>query len=549
MIIPRIHEQTIPGESLFLPPVIRIYGADHYGEQAAALFRWFLPTVSILQTDSRKKAQFVFECRKNLDSREGYYEIHGTGTPVIIRYSTFEGARNGAATIAQLLHRQADGYTFPATSIQDWPDTPMRSLMLDPARQLIPLQVIKDTIVRMALAKYNYLHLHLSDGQGYAIQSDVIHFGHSDGGGQYTKAEIRHIVQFAEMLGITCIPEVEFPAHAFLLLQQHPEMQCVSTTAESPSGWAACAGSEDTYIILEQLYTELAELFPGPIIHVGTDEIEMNDLTDLRTWPTWHCCARCREMCVREEIDPNNRTEIFYYMLRRIYRIISGLGRRVMMWNDNIDISKSPELPRDILIHFWRIAAENRGPRENCSMQRFLEEGFEIFNSYFVETYMDGDCYGNNDDTIRIWSPLSSPAHDKKYDSQILGGEACAWNGERGLEHYNWTLPSAIMLFGDRMWNHTICENISAFGLAGTRYQLGIDVPEHFDLFKSFGGFMQPRSSDGTRMWVERAQKDLSSADKILGALETPFTYTGRLAGEYHRSIDWLLKERERKVE
>ena len=546
MIIPRIQEEKYTGGALSLPRTIRVFAADALGEKAFGLFRYFIPTVSFILTDSRSSADIVFSASYALPDKAECYRISAEALPVTVQYRDYAGARNAVSTISQQLVKAEGGYAYPACTIFDYPDFRMRSVMLDPARGLIPVMRVEEILIRMAMAKYNYLHLHLSDDKGYAISSDVVPLS-GPNGRQYTKDEIRHIVAFASLMGIECIPEVEFPAHGFQLLTEMPELKCVTDGTEEPSPWAVCAGNEKTYEVLEKLYTELASLFPGKIIHVGTDEIEMNDLTELRTWPTWHCCSRCRELCEREHIDQSSRTEIFYYMLRRVYKIITGLGKRLMMWNDNIDISKTPELPRDILIHFWRVAGKNRGPVEGCSMERFLEEGFEVFNSYYPETYIERDFYKNNDETILVWTPHGEPQHDPRYDSQILGGEPCAWGDAGGDGHFNWTLPTSIMLFGDRLWNRGVCDDRKAFGIAGTRYQLGIDTPEGFDIFGPFGGFMQPRSIDGTRMWADKAAEDLSETDSVLKTLQNDYTMSGRLAGVYRESIAWLKAKRAEK--
>ena len=180
-------------------------------------------------------------------------------------------------------------------------------------------------------------------------------------------------------------------------------------------------------------------------------------------------------------------------------------------------------------------------------MERFLEEGFEVFNSYYPETYIERDFYKNNDETILVWTPHGEPQHDHRYDRQILGGEPCAWGDAGGEGHFNWTLPTSIMLFGDRLWNRGVCDDRKAFGIAGTRYQLGIDTPEGFDIFGPFGGFMQPRSIDGTRMWADRAAEDLSETDSILKTLQNDYTMSGRLAGVYRESIAWLKAKRAEK--
>ncbi len=557
MIIPRIKKEKALGFSHTLPEILSVYTCDSPGEKAYDVLRIFLPTVIFVKAARRADAHIVFECRPAVTKNSEKYEIHAGNLPITVHYRAFPGARNAASTLAQLLRRTDGGYTLEAADIEDEPDCEIRSILLDSARTLIPVPVMKDNIIRLALAKYNLIHFHLSDSQGLAFKSDVypqIDGPHHE---QYTKAELREIIEFGERMGIEFMPEIEFPAHASRILHDLPELACKPIHDEL-CPWVMCAGSEATYTYLENIYTELAEIFQNSrFIHVGTDEIAMMDRSD--THPVWHDCAVCRAMCEREGIDSTSVTEIFYYMLRRVYGIITKLGRRMVMWNDNIDIAKSPELPRDILILFWRVAGKNRGPREGCSMRRFLEEGFECLNSYYPECYIERDFYANNDETIRRWTPVSFPTEDpglieKNINSvpiedpalaaQVLGGGPCAWGEENGLGHFMWSLPSSILLYGDRLWNTGVCEDREAFGRAATRWALGIDTPDGFDVYREFGGFMQPRSIDGTRMWADRAAADLKDTEQTLKALVKPFTYTGRLAGEYVRSIEWLNKQR-----
>jgi len=541
MIIPRIHNEKNTGSFFTLPLVIKTFCADDPGERAVGLFRYFVPQASFMKVNSRKDAQIIFECRYDLDITDEAYTISASSLPIIVRYRDFGGARNAAATIAQLLKRGGASYLFPNTEIEDAPDAKMRMILLDPARNLIPMPRMKDLLIMIAMAKFNFVHLHLSDSEGYAIKSDVVHFpGHY--GLQYTKDEVREIVRFASMLGIECIPEVEFPGHGTTLVEEYPDTRCVPdiTSDVTPTKWNMCAGSEETYRVLELLYTELAELFPGKLIHVGTDEIDMKDHPELV--PTWHCCSRCREMCEREGIDPDNVTEVFYYMTRRVYKIITGLGKRMMLWNDNIDIAKTPELPRDILIDFWRIAAPNRGPREGCTYERFLEEGFEVVNCHFVETYVERNRL--TDEQLSKWTPHNVPEHDPKYNRQILGGGPCAWDDPITSGHFEWSLPSSIMLFGDRLWNAAEYGYDSEYGRACSRWMFGIKTPADFNMFEAFGIFQQPRNIDGRRMWGNKAATDLAPTDAVLAQLENDYSVGGRLATAYRRSIKWLNEKR-----
>ncbi len=536
MILPRVKHEEILGEPHALRDVIRYFAADAFGHSAASLLKYFIPTVAFVAVKARADADVIFDCRYNISDRDEFYTIDSSKLPIVINYRDFLGARNAAASFSQLISKTDGKYSFPSLKITDYPDSKMRLMLVDPARKLIPVRKMEEIIIRMAMAKYNYIQLNLSDTQGYAIKSDVTHY-RGVGPEQYSKDDIRHIVKFAAMFGLECIPGFNLPAHSTTLLEEHPEFACITDGSEKPSTWAVCAGSELVYEFYEKMLAEIAELFPGKFIHICTDEIEMNYIKERPLNPTWHCCARCREMCEREGIDKDSITEVFYYLLRRVYDIVTGLGKRVMIWNENVDIGKVPELPRDILIQFWTIPWVGCGPTEGCSFNRFLEEGFEVVNCDHANTYIERDFYKNRDETIFLWHPLHEPEFDAKYASQILGGGPCAWSG---ADHFEFTLPTSIIMFGDRLWNASVCEDKDAFAKAMTRQELGIDVPEGFEFFTAFGGFMQPRKIDGTRMWVDRAAEDLSEVDAVLATLENAYTMSGRLATVYRDNIRWL---------
>nr|MBQ4319485.1 family 20 glycosylhydrolase [Clostridia bacterium] len=469
MIIPRVKSEKPLDIVHVLPSPIAVYTCDAPAEKAFDALRIFMPTVVFVKAASRCAAQIILECRPSVSLNDEYYSIDASALPVVVRFRAFIGGRNAAATLAQLINKSGDVYKIAANVIEDEPDDKIRSILLDPARTLIPIDELKDTMIRLAMAKFNLIHFHLVDSKGFSYKSEKYPQLTGHNGQQYTIAELRDLVAFGEKLGLEFMPELEFPGHAAQLIRDIPELAC-STINGEPSPWAICAGNEYTYKVLEDLYTELADIFPGRFIHVGCDEIAFYDKPERRIFPTWDDCARCKALCEREGLDNNNVVEIFYYMLRRVYGIISKLGKRMVIWNDYIDISKSPELPRDILILFWRVAAEKRGPREGCSMQRFLEEGFECLNSYFPETYIERDRKtGFNrctEEMIFAWNTHNSPETDPALGRQILGGGPCAWGEYEGLEHYKWSLASSILMFGDRLWNHSVCDDIDTFGIA-----------------------------------------------------------------------------------
>jgi hypothetical protein len=155
----------------------------------------------------------------------------------------------------------------------------------------------------------------------------------------------------------------------------------------------------------------------------------------------------------------------------------------MIMWNDAIDISKSPDIPRDIIIHFWRIAMPGRGPYEGCTFQRFLEESFTVINSHFPEAYAEEYI---RQDSLLTWSPVTRPEHEERFNGQIWGGEACAWDVH---EHFGYSLSATLWIFADRLCNNGRLELEEIDGKALSRNILD-DEMFPYDIFKLLGSYI-----------------------------------------------------------
>ena len=245
MIVPRVKSERKLGFAHELPEMISVYCCDSPSEKAFEVLKCFLPTVIFVQATKKIDAHFILECRPSVTKNDEQYFIDAAQLPIKAQYRAFIGARNAVASIAQLLTKRAGGYTFEAVMIEDEPDNAIRSILFDVARCIIPVNVMKDRLIRLALAKYNLVHLHLVDSRGLAFRSDKYPQIAGPHDMQYTKAELRELIAFGESLGLEFMPEVEFPGHATQIVKDLPETACKTITGE-PSTWAMCAGSEAT---------------------------------------------------------------------------------------------------------------------------------------------------------------------------------------------------------------------------------------------------------------------------------------------------------------
>jgi hexosaminidase len=223
------------------------------------------------------------------------YQLDVTADAVVIRAQTADGLFNGVQTLRQLLPPEIESavarpgpWAVPGGRIVDYPRFAYRGTMLDVARHFHPVATVKQHIDRIALYKINYLHLHLSDDQGWRIVVDkwprLATYGGSTQvgggpGGYYTKAQFQEIVAYAAQRHITIIPEIDLPGHTNAALASYAELNCNGVAPQLYTGTAVgfsslCSSKEDTYTFVNDVLTELAALTPGPDLHIGGDEAD-----------------------------------------------------------------------------------------------------------------------------------------------------------------------------------------------------------------------------------------------------------------------------------
>jgi hexosaminidase len=221
------------------------------------------------------------------------YQLDVTASAVVIRAQTATGLFRGVQTLRQLLPPEVESTTtrpgpwvVPGGRIVDYPRFAYRGAMLDVARHFHPVSTIKQYIDRIAMYKINYLHLHLSDDQGWRIVIDswprlATHGGSTQvgggPGGYYTKAQFQDIVAHAAQRHITIVPEIDMPGHTNAALASYAELNCNNTAPPLYTGIdvgfsSLCTTKEVTYTFVNQVLGELAALTPGPFLHLGGDE-------------------------------------------------------------------------------------------------------------------------------------------------------------------------------------------------------------------------------------------------------------------------------------
>lgn len=350
-----------------------------------------------------------------------------------IRASTPLGAMHGLQTFLQLVDVSPDGFAAPVVTIQDQPRFPWRGLMIDSARHFIPMEVIWHNLDGMEAVKLNVFHWHLSDNQGFRLESKKLPKLHEMGSGglYYTQEEIRDVIAYARDRGIRVVPEFDMPGHSTSWLAGYPEIASGPGPFKIDEEWgvmdpAMDPTKEQTYKMLDQFIGEMARLFPDHYFHIGGDEVNGK---------AWDSNPRIQEF--KKEHHYKSNEELQSYFSQRVQKLVAKHGKAAIGW-DEIFV---PGAPKDIVIHSWR------GPDALAAAAKQGYRGI-LSNGYYIDLMWSAARHYAVD-------PLGGAAADLTPEQKqlVLGGEATMWseyvNGEN-IDSRIWPRTAAI---AERLWS------------------------------------------------------------------------------------------------
>ena len=337
--------------SFLLSEKTRLYTNLQGGE--AELWENYLKALPVQLKEARMKDRkqmlFLLITPKTtqLPSPESY-TLSVTSQRIEIRATSGAGLFYGMQTLLQLMQPASTGsYSVPSVEIEDTPRFAYRGLMLDVSRHFSTKEFIKKQIDALAYYKINRLHLHLTDAAGwrleikkYPLLTDFAAWRTDPtwkkwwnggrkylrydepgaSGGYYTQDDIREILEYARQHYITVIPEIEMPSHSEEVLAAYPQLSC---SGEPYKNSDFCVGNEETFTFLENVLTEVMELFPSEYIHVGGDEAGKS---------AWKTCPKCQKRMKDEHLA--NVDELQSYLIHRIEKFLNNHGRRLLGWDE-----------------------------------------------------------------------------------------------------------------------------------------------------------------------------------------------------------------------
>jgi len=361
------------------------------------------------------------------------YRLNVAPAGARIKAATVDGALRSLETLAQLIAPGPEGFRAPAIQIEDHPRFAWRGLMMDVSRHFMPVEVVERNLDAMAAVKLNVLHWHLSDDQGFRVESRLhprLQLMGSDGM-YYTQAELRRVVAYARDRGIRVVPEFDIPGHTASWFPGYPEL----TAGKGPFEILRKFGIGDdvmdptrewTYTFLDSFIGEMALLFPDKYFHVGGDEVN---------GVQWNASPRIQAFAKAHRLK--NARDLQVYFNQRIQKIVQKHGKIMIGWDEVLH----PDLPKATVVHIWR---------NQASLADAVQKGYRTILSagYYLDHLSPAASHYGID-------PAGGPAAQLTAEQagRILGGEACMWSELVDAETVDSRIWPRTAAIAERLWS------------------------------------------------------------------------------------------------
>ena len=439
----------------------------------------------LLVTTKTKSGTNTIRCNINKSIPSEGYKFIVKANSIAIEAATPNGFFYALQTIRQLLPvafedaRPQPELTLklPCVSIEDAPRFPYRGMHLDVCRHFFSVEYVKKYIDRMASHKFNKFHWHLTEDQGWRIQikkypklneisawrSGTIigragkyshQYDTTKHGGYYTREQIREVIQYAKDRFVTIIPEIEMPGHAVAALAAYPELSCSGGPFEVAKHWGifkdVYCTRDETFNFLEDVLSEVIDLFPSEYIHIGGDECPK-----LR----WSRCAACQKRM--KENNLKNEHELQNYFITRIEKFLNSKGKQIIGWDEILEGGLAP----NATVMSWR------GEKGGIDAAKQHHNVIMTPNSYLYFDYYQADrntqplALGGFNPLSKVYSyepvPEELTAEESKY---IIGAQANVWTEFMATESYvEYMVFPRICALSEVVWSPKTVRNFEDF--------------------------------------------------------------------------------------
>ncbi len=495
---------------LNLNTIIVVPGTDSLTNKLASFLKDVLKgstgfDLSNTMNKDRVSNNFIrLELKSNPEADSEEYSLEVNKNSIIIQANHRNGLFYGIQSLLQLLPPEIfsqspdpnTGLSIPCLRIKDRPRFSYRGMHLDVSRHFFPKEFIKKYLDLMAMYKMNYFHWHLTDDNGWRIEikkyplltkvsawrvdrenqpwgkwSPIMVGEKAEYGGFYTQDDIKEIVKYAADLFITVIPEIEMPAHSSEVFAAYPQYSCRGERLNvCPGGYwpnkdIFCAGNDSTFIFIEDILSEVSNLFPGPYIHIGGDEAD-------KTY--WKDCPKCQARIRTEGLT--DVEDLQGYFIKRIAGFLNSIGKKmigwdeimegglaegstVMCWNDMSKGSEAASAGHDVIMT----------PTKYCYFDYYQDNpNYDSIGTGGIITLKD----------VYSFDPLP-PGLNKKESGHIAGAQANLWTELiKTPERAEYMILPRMLALSEDVWSVPENKNWEDF-LAR--------VQQHFKFFDDMG--------------------------------------------------------------
>ncbi|HEX9251026.1 MAG TPA: beta-N-acetylhexosaminidase, partial [Ignavibacteriaceae bacterium] len=442
--------------------------------------------------------------------KEGYTLVVNSNN-VMIEAAELNGLFYGVQTLRQLLPPEIESKTkvenvnweIPSVVILDEPEFSWRGLNLDCCRHFMTKEFVKRYIDLLAYHKFNTLHWHLTEDQAWRIEikkyPELTKKGafrtYDDGsvyGGFYTQDDIKEIVKYAASRFINVVPEIEMPGHSTAAISCYPEISCTGGPFEVGTLWGIyydiyCAGNEKTFQFLEDVISEVVELFPYKYIHVGGDEAPKN---------RWKECPKCQKRIKDEGLADEH--ELQSYFIKRMEKFINSKGKQIIGWDEILEGGLAPEAT----VQSWRGV---KGAIEAA------KQGHDVIVSPTSHCYLDYPVDITDMQKVYLFDPVPPEltADERKH---VLGSEGNMWSEYAPQELIDDRLFPRMLALSEVVWTYPEERNFDEFSQRVQEHYNRLEVlgvnygleTKPFEIIKSFN-----TETNAFDLQITQLQKDL----------------------------------------
>lgn len=407
------------------------------------------------------------------------YELRVGPDGILLRAPTDTGLSRGVQTIRQLLvpefetGKKRANWELPAVRVRDWPRFKWRGMLLDCCRHFMDKEFVKRAIDLLAYHKMNVLHWHLTEDQGWRIEikkypklTEVGAFRRAtpndmsspsmkdepmlpppsgyakdpgayrvEGkyGGYYTQEDIKEVLAYAKIRHITVVPEIEMPGHSLAALACYPELSCTGGPFEVGTEWGVypdiyCAGNEKVFQFVEDVLSEVIDLFPSAYIHIGGDEAPKT---------RWNVCPKCQARIKQEGLKDSH--ELQSWFIRRVEAFLNGRGKHLIGWDEILEGGLSP----NATVQSWR------------GMQGGIDaakQGHDVIMSPTSHCYLDAGNEGTTLQKVYQFEPVP-PDLTPDQAKHVLGGEGNVWTERIPQERFDRMAFPRLVALSEVFWS------------------------------------------------------------------------------------------------